>query len=83
MRRDRLSCLLIIAAFGIVCGAGCSKATQDSAATPQLSASDKQKMDEMSRQANINFRSAQINRSNLPPAEKKRLLDQISASGGK
>lgn len=40
-------------------------------------------MTEASRQAEINFKSDQINRSKLPAEQKQRMLEQVRASAGK
>jgi hypothetical protein len=77
MRGYRLWLLLVIA-FSVTFGPGCMKSEQ-----AQLSAGDKQKMTEMSKQAEINFKSDQINRSNLPPEQKQRLLEQVRAGAEK
>jgi hypothetical protein len=75
--------LLIVFAVNIAFAAGCRKAAQETTAAPELSASDKAKMAKASRQAQIDFESAQINHSNLPPEQKQRLLEQVRASAGK
>jgi len=54
----------------ITFGSGCAHSAQ----TPS---DNTQKMAEMSRQADINFKSDQINRSNLPAEQKQQLLDQL------
>lgn len=77
MRRYRLWPLA-----GIVCcaalGSGCGHSEQ-----APLSADDKQKITETSRQAEINVRSYQINHSNLPPEQKQRLLEQVRSGATK
>lgn len=74
------SWLLAVVAFSGVFSAGCA---HSAGAPAQLSATDRQKQIEMSRQAEINFKSDQINHSNLPPEQKQRLLDQIRSGAGK
>jgi hypothetical protein len=68
-------------ALCLACSTGCTKSEQDPAA--QLSAADKQKMTEMSKQAQLNVMSARINNSNLTPEQKQRLLEQVRGSNGK
>jgi|GEM_PF-2338975 hypothetical protein len=72
----------------VLCGAatltGCaSRSATETAATPRpLTDAEKAQRDEQARKAAIGMRAAQINRSNLPPEEKQRLLNQVQASGG-
>jgi guanyl-specific ribonuclease Sa len=77
MRGYRLWLLLAVA-FSIALGQGCTRSEQT-----QLSTADKQTMTEVSRQAEIHFRSDQINRSNLPLEQKQRLLQQLRSGAGK
>ncbi len=77
MRGYRLWLLLVIA-FSVTFVLGCTKSEQT-----QLSTGDKQKLTEVSRQAEMNFKSEQINHSKLPPEQKQRLLEQVRAGAGK
>ena len=81
MRIDKRPLFLFLA-LGTVFVAGCNTGAQNAAA-PQLSASDQKKMAEASKQAQIEFESAQINHSNLPPDQKQRMLEQVRSSAGK
>ena len=75
--------LLLISTVSILFAAGCgNNATQNSQASP-LSAEDKQKQELASRQAEMEFRKAQINQSNLTPEQKQSLLQQVKPSTGK
>lgn len=74
--------LVFVSAFGIAFAAGCSNATQNTKAAP-LSAEDTRKQEQASRQAEMDFRKAQINQSNLTPEQKQSLLQQVKPSAGK
>jgi len=62
---------------------GCGRQTEGTAAgPPPLSAAEQAKAAEQVRQAEISARTAQINRSGLPPDQKQRLLEQVRATAG-
>lgn len=71
----------LIAAAGV---AGCGRKTEGPAAgTPPLSAAEQAKAAEQARQAEINARIAQINRADMPPDQKQRMVEQVRATAGK
>ncbi|MES2463296.1 MAG: hypothetical protein V4671_22205 [Armatimonadota bacterium] len=63
--------------------AGCSPTAKSQGQKPTLTAAQQAEKAAAAKQAEISMRTDQINRSNLPDAQKQALLNQIRSSAGK
>jgi hypothetical protein len=72
------------ALFGLAAlASGCRPAAQSPARIPTLTAAQQAEKAAAVKKAEISMRTDQINRSNMPPEQKRALLNQIRSSAGK